>query len=214
MKCDFFHNLITEYFDSGLTEEDKNLLFEHLSHCNECNNEFHSVQKTFTLLEKEKDTLIDSRKFYFDNLIGLEIVDYRKRKQSFFVKPIFGILTAVLAFTFTLYFMNLSNAKYNIIDKNTLLASEEFQNNENIISDIHHVSPLYEFYVTYLYEQIDLLDDIKSNNYFYDILNAIKYTYESIISESEFWLNGVTRLNDFDPDDINELITKMEMKKF
>lgn len=212
MNCDFFNNLIIEYFDSGLTEEEKKLLFGHLSHCKECSNEFHLLQKTFTSLEKEKDTLIDSRKFYFDNLIGLEIVDYKKRKQSFFVKPSFGILTTVLAFIFTLYFMNVSNSNYNINGKNTITVSEDFQNNENIISGIH-VSPMYEIYDSYLYEQIDLTD-VESNNYFYDILDAISYTYQSIISESEFLLNGATRLNDFDSNDIDELITKIEMKKF
>lgn len=212
MNCDFFHNLIIEYFDSGLTEEEKNLLFEHLSHCKECNNEFHLLQETFTMLGKEKDSLIDSRKFYFDNLIGLEIVDYRKRKQSFFIKPIFGILTAILAFIFTLYFMNVSDSNYNINGKNTITVSKDFQNNENIISGIY-VAPIYEIYDTYLYEQIDL-NDIESSNYFYDILDAISYTYQSIFSESEFLLNGAARLNDFDLNDIDELITKMEMKKF
>ena len=52
MNCDDYKKLMIDFFDSGLSQKENELLNKHLEECNSCKSEFEELKKLFVTLEK------------------------------------------------------------------------------------------------------------------------------------------------------------------
>jgi hypothetical protein len=205
MYCEDYKNLIFEYFDTGLADEEKAFLDKHLAVCNSCKKEFEELQNLFALLEKENEIVQNESKEYIHSIDVEEIVSKRKNKKwlDFQFKPSFAF--AIMLLISLIAYFNLSSVKS--INNAEVVKQESLNetNTADFLSDYINQD--------YIYENIDLTA-LPQSDYFKDVVNFIDELSYSFLSNENLISISNPALNDLDEKDMDEIIAQLENKKF
>ncbi|MCX7612386.1 MAG: zf-HC2 domain-containing protein [Ignavibacterium sp.] len=211
MYCDEIKNLIIKYFDNDLSESESILLNQHLQTCQNCKTEFDEMEHFFSILQQEKNELVESRESYFNEIDALEIVNSKRRKRlfNFELKPAFSLAVVVLI-GFVLFFT---------IGKNNLTKFNEgdLTENEQISNTDDSTVTIYEDYITTYLNQNYILDnlylkDFSEINYFNDVINMLNDLQHSLINNS-YGFESVN-YDELTENEVQEIIAQLETKQF
>jgi len=204
MNCDDYKKLMIDFFDSGLSQKENELLNKHLEECNSCKSEFEELKKLFVTLEKENQIFLIESEKYIQSIDIDEVISKKKKKwYEFQFKPSFAVALIVLI-SLAIYF--------SLINVNSL-------NDKNITSEESSTETTSTDFVSsylnqdYIYENIDETS-LPQSNYFKDVINFIDELPYSTLSSQDFlnYLNST--ISNLDEKEVDELIAQLESKKF
>ncbi len=211
MFCDEIKTLIIKYFDNEITEKEQLILSEHINSCETCRAEYDEMQKVFSVLETEKNDLLESREFYFRNIDPLEVIQkkYEKKLFKFRFNPVFGF---VMIFLIGLvFFFYISVTTSSISDKSSIVVKEKALEDENGIETI------YEDHITLYINQNFLIENININdfsqiNYFHDVIEILREIQNSF--SNNFYGTETIHADELTENDVKEIIAQLETKQF
>ena len=204
MNCDDYKKLMIDFFDSGLSQKENQLLNKHLEECNSCKSEFEELKKLFVALEKENQIFLIESEKYIQSIDVDEVISKKKKKwYEFQFKPSFAVALIVLI-SLAIYFSLINVNSLN--DKN--ITSEE-SSNETTSTDF--VSSYLN--QDYIYENIDETS-LPQSNYFKDVINFIDELPYSTLSSQDFLNDFNSTISNLDEKEVDELIAQLESKKF
>jgi hypothetical protein len=204
MNCDDYKKLMIDFFDSGLSQKENELLNKHLEECNPCKSEFEKLKKLFVALEKENQIFLIESEKYIQSIDVDEVISKKKKKwYEFQFKPSFAVALIVLI-SLAIYF--------NLINVNSL-------NNKNITSEESSTETTSTDFVNsylnqdYIYENIDETS-LPQSNYFKDVINFIDELPYSTLSSQDFLNELNSTISNLNEKEVDELIAQLESKKF
>jgi hypothetical protein len=205
MNCDDYKKLMIDFFESGLSQKENELLNKHLEECNSCKSEFEELKKLFVTLEKENQIFLIESEKYIQSIDVDEVISKKKKKKwyEFQFKPSFAV-ALIFLISLAIYFSLINVNSLN--DKN--ISSEE-SSTETTSTDF--VSSYLN--QDYIYENIDETS-LPQSNYFKDVINFIDELPYSTLSGQDFlnYLNST--ISNLDEKEVDELIAQLESKKF
>jgi hypothetical protein len=204
MNCDDYKKLMIDFFDSGLSQKENELLNKHLEECNSCKSEFEELKKLFVTLEKENQIFLIESEKYIQSIDVDEVISKKKKKwYEFQFKPSFAVALIVLI-SLAIYF--------SLINVNSL-------NDKNITSEESSTETTSTDFVSsylnqdYIYENIDETS-LPQSNYFKDVINFIDELPYSTLSSQDFLNDLNSTISNLDEKEFDELIAQLESKKF
>ena len=204
MNCDDYKKLMIDFFDSGLSQKENELLNKHLEECNSCKSEFEELKKLFVTLEKENQIFLIESEKYIQSIDIDEVISKKKKKwYEFQFKPSFAVALIVLI-SLAIYF--------SLINVNSL-------NDKNITSEESSTETTSTDFVSsylnqdYIYENIDETS-LPQSNYFKDVINFIDELPYSTLSSQDFLNDFNSTISNLDEKEVDELIAQLESKKF
>jgi len=204
MNCDDYKKLMIDFFDSGLSQKENQLLNKHLEECNSCKSEFEELKKLFVALEKENQIFLIESEKYIQSIDVDEVISKKKKKwYEFQFKPSFAVALIVLI-SLAIYF--------SLINVNSL-------NDKNITSEESSTETTSTDFVSsylnqdYIYENIDETS-LPQSNYFKDVINFIDELPYSTLSSQDFLNDFNSTISNLDEKEVDELIAQLESKKF
>ena len=204
MNCDDYKKLMIDFFDSGLSQKENELLNKHLEECNSCKSEFEELKKLFVALEKENQIFLIESEKYIQSIDVDEVISKKKKKwYEFQFKPSFAVALIVLI-SLAIYF--------SLINVNSL-------NDKNITSEESSTETTSTDFVSsylnqdYIYENIDETS-LPQSNYFKDVINFIDELPYSTLSSQDFLNDFNSTISNLDEKEVDELIAQLESKKF
>jgi len=205
MYCDDYKKLMIEFFDTGLEEEQLELLNQHLENCNSCKSEFEELKKFFLSLEKENQTLLIESEKYIQSIDVDEIISKKKNTKwfEFQFKLSFALVVTILI-SLVMYF--------SLTNPNRLTDKDYTKEDTSIESSTTDFLSEY-FNQDYLYENVDATI-LPQSNYFNDVINFIDELQYSLISNFDTFNGLSSEISKIDEDDMDEIISQLENKKF
>jgi hypothetical protein len=204
MNCDDYKKLMIDFFDSGLSQKENELLNKHLEECNSCKSEFEKLKKLFVTLEKENQIFLIESEKYIQSIDVDEVISKKKKKwYEFQFKPSFAVALIVLI-SLAIYF--------SLINVNSL-------NDKNITSEESSTETTSTDFVNsylnqdYIYENIDETS-LPQSNYFKDVINFIDELPYSTLSSQDFLNDLNSTISNLDEKEVDKLIAQLESKKF
>jgi len=204
MNCDDYKKLMIDFFDSGLSQKENELLNKHLEECNSCKSEFEKLKKLFVALEKENQIFLIESEKYIQSIDVDEVISKKKKKwYEFQFKPSFAVALIVLI-SLAIYF--------GLINVNSL-------NDKNITSEESSTETTSTDFVSsylnqdYIYENIDETS-LPQSNYFKDVINFIDELPYSTLSSQDFLNDLNSTISNLNEKEVDELIAQLESKKF
>ena len=205
MYCDDYKKLMIEFFDTGLKEEQLELLNQHLENCNSCKSEFEELKKFFLSLEKENQTLLIESEKYIQSIDVDEIISKKKNTKwyEFQFKLSFALAVTILI-SLVMYF--------SLTNPNRLTDKDYTKEDTSIESSTTDFLSEY-FNQDYLYENVDATI-LPQSNYFNDVINFIDELQYSLISNFDTFNGLSSEISKIYEDDMDEIISQLENKKF
>jgi hypothetical protein len=204
MNCDDYKKLMIDFFDSGLSQKENELLNKHLEECNSCKSEFEELKKLFVTLEKENQIFLIESEKYIQSIDVDEVISKKKKKwYEFQFKPSFAVALIVLI-SLAIYF--------SLINVNSL-------NDKNITSEESSTETTSTDFVSsylnqdYIYENIDETS-LPQSNYFKDVINFIDELPYSTLSSQDFLNDLNSTISNLNEKEVDALIAQLESKKF
>jgi hypothetical protein len=204
MNCDDYKKLMIDFFDSGLSQKENELLNKHLEECNSCKSEFEELKKLFVTLEKENQIFLIESEKYIQSIDVDEVISKKKKKwYEFQFKPSFAVALIVLI-SLAIYF--------SLININSL-------NDKNITSEESSTETTSTDFVSsylnqdYIYENIDETS-LPQSNFFKDVINFIDELPYSTLSSQDFLNDLNSTISNLNEKEVDELIAQLESKKF
>ena len=205
MYCDDYKKLMIEFFDTGLEEEQLELLNQHLENCNSCKSEFEELKKFFLSLEKENQTLLIESEKYIQSIDVDEIISKKKNTKWFeFQFKLSFALAVTILISLVMYF--------SLTNPNRLTDKDYTKEDTSIESSTTDFLSEY-FNQDYLYENVDATI-LPQSNYFNDVINFIDELQYSLISNFDTFNGLSSEISKIDEDDMDEIISQLENKKF
>jgi|YNPMSStandDraft_1061717.scaffolds.fasta_scaffold07362_5 hypothetical protein len=205
MYCDDYKKLMIEFFDTGLKEEQLELLNQHLENCNSCKSEFEELKKFFLSLEKENQTLLIESEKYIQSIDVDEIISKKKNTKWFeFQFKLSFALAVTILISLVMYF--------SLTNPNRLTDKDYTKEDTSIESSTTDFLSEY-FNQDYLYENVDATI-LPQSNYFNDVINFIDELQYSLISNFDTFNGLSSEISKIDEDDMDEIISQLENKKF
>jgi hypothetical protein len=204
MNCDDYKKLMIDFFDSGLSQKENELLNKHLEECNSCKSEFEELKKLLVALEKENQIFLIESEKYIQSIDVDEIISKKKKKwYEFQFKPSFAVALIVLI-SLAIYF--------SLINVNSL-------NDKNITSEESSTETTSTDFLSgylnqdYIYENIDETS-LPQSNYFKDVINFIDELPYSTLSSQDFLNELNSTISNLNEKEVDALIAQLESKKF
>lgn len=211
MFCDEIKTLIIKHFDNEITEKEQLILYEHINSCETCRAEFEETEKIFSVLETEKNDLLESREFYFRNLDPLEVIQKKSEKKliKFRFSPALGFVMVFLIGLVFFFYVSITTS--TISDNGSVALNEKAHEEENGIETI------YEDHITLYINQNYLIENISTNdfsqiNYFHDVIEILR-EFQNIFLIN-FYGTETIQSDELTEIDVHEIIAQLETKQF
>lgn len=205
MFCDDYKKLMIEYFDTGLKDQDKIRLDEHLEICSSCKTEFNELEKLFNSLERENQIVSVESEKYIQSIDVDEIIARKKKRKWFEFQFSQSIAFALILLVSIVIYFNLT--KVNNLNNKSLngeLTMSETTTNDFLGDYINQ---------DYLYENVDETI-LSQSDYFKDVLNFIDELESLAFTNQDLLIGTETEINKIDENDVDEIIAQLENKKF
>ncbi|MEJ5305074.1 MAG: zf-HC2 domain-containing protein [Ignavibacteria bacterium] len=205
MFCDDYKKLMIEYFDTGLKDQDKIRLDEHLEICSSCKMEFNELEKLFNSLERENQIVLVESEKYIQSIDVDEIIARKKKRKWFEFQFSQSIAFALILLVSIVIYFNLT--KVNNLNNKSLngeLTMSETTTNDFLGDYINQ---------DYLYENVDETI-LSQSDYFKDVLNFIDELESLAFTNQDLLIGTETEINKIDENDVDEIIAQLENKKF